>query len=723
MSNKKNSMMVMGPPPSEPKRSKLFYLIGTILFLLIGGFTLYYFTMNEERNGSTSTIAKKENKALASLPDVDMSEVPTPTSEEDVIEKQKNKFSSKPESTIISIQDKKDKPEQEKKGSHTETVQSLPDVVLPEAPESTSKEDDTETVQLDKIEIVSIQDIKLRKAGNDRILDVVVSMKNSNEKDLKMKDCYFEVSLRLENSKDITLGVARHEEVYLESMKTLADTKVNVLLPVNLDIDNLYKEIVSVKQALIDSESRATLRINGNFKLGIKTKQGWIYQKGLDIDFIYKPEIQEKVLTKILEAIISGTVENILHKINDAIGLCELNQIYKEDVQRFTQDYPDKEYVSLLKNRWNEKLERLKKEDHARFETTKQEIDRTEDIKDIQKIASRFREEVPCSDYSENINKYVELRIEAINRLITDYYELLASKISKAKDLCETKKVEEEIKRFNDKNQDSKYVSILKNEFDRKRKELKVEDAANFESVKQKIAQAEQIEAIRELATQFHKENQCSDFLGDINKFVELRIKDIKVRLRSYHKILSNDQIVKIKHFKYIKKRYLLPGYCGHSEIKHGYIVKTIKGDKVVIDNATDLMWHQSGSKWYLNFKEVEGWLKILNREGYAGYNDWRLPTVEEAASLLESEKNAKKGYYINPVFDETQTSIWTVDKRPSYLGREDGWGTWYVSFGILYSVPPFKIPPITQGGFVDFDYETDEDNTHFVRPVRSMER
>ena len=88
--------------------------------------------------------------------------------------------------------------------------------------------------------------------------------------------------------------------------------------------------------------------------------------------------------------------------------------------------------------------------------------------------------------------------------------------------------------------------------------------------------------------------------------------------------------------------------------------MSTIKGDKVVIDHTTGLMWHQSGSYKNMSWKRAKKWVGELNKQGYAGFLDWRLPTLEEAVSLLE--QNEKSGnQFIDPVFDKTQWSIWTL--------------------------------------------------------------
>ncbi len=74
-------------------------------------------------------------------------------------------------------------------------------------------------------------------------------------------------------------------------------------------------------------------------------------------------------------------------------------------------------------------------------------------------------------------------------------------------------------------------------------------------------------------------------------------------------------------------------------------------------------------------WEKAKQWVNELNSRRYAGYSDWRLPTAEEAASLLKSSK--KNGdLYIDPVFDHRQRWIWTGDSE--LLG-----GVWIVEFSI----------------------------------------
>ena len=175
------------------------------------------------------------------------------------------------------------------------------------------------------------------------------------------------------------------------------------------------------------------------------------------------------------------------------------------------------------------------------------------------------------------------------------------------------------------------------------------------------------------------------------------------ITLRSAYKTLSVSEVQSMPNVSIREKDDW--GFYGHSTINHDYNLKTIGGDKVVVDSATGLMWHQSGSDNYMQWDEAKEWVEDLNsEEGYAGYNDWRLPTVDEAVSLLEPSRT-NGDLYIDPVFSKKQEYIWTGDK----VARE-----------------PTDGIDVNRYWFVNFDYgcmqRASNGDWGYVRPVRSME-
>ena len=167
------------------------------------------------------------------------------------------------------------------------------------------------------------------------------------------------------------------------------------------------------------------------------------------------------------------------------------------------------------------------------------------------------------------------------------------------------------------------------------------------------------------------------------------------INLRSSYKEITLSQVQSLSNILIREKNKW--GFDGHSTINHKYNLKAISGDKVVVDNATGLMWHQNGSNEHMIWNDARDWVKKLNKGGYAGFRDWRLPTLEEASSLLESSKRIGDKY-IAPLFSNKQISIWTGDK----YGLK---GTW-----VIYFID----------GHVGWEYIR---NYIFVRPVRSLIR
>lgn len=141
------------------------------------------------------------------------------------------------------------------------------------------------------------------------------------------------------------------------------------------------------------------------------------------------------------------------------------------------------------------------------------------------------------------------------------------------------------------------------------------------------------------------------------------------VGLRSEHRYIDGDS------YSEILKRL---GFEAEFRVRSGdfpnqFEPKSVNGDDIVIDRASGLMWHPSGSEAPLDFFTAQEWIDDLNIQRYAGYSDWRIPTAEELLSLLETDK-MNGDARIDPFFSDVQSVIWTGDDY--YPGR-----SWVVNF------------------------------------------
>ncbi|WP_319550104.1 DUF1566 domain-containing protein [Desulfogranum marinum] len=107
----------------------------------------------------------------------------------------------------------------------------------------------------------------------------------------------------------------------------------------------------------------------------------------------------------------------------------------------------------------------------------------------------------------------------------------------------------------------------------------------------------------------------------------------------------------------------------------HGSFANFLADDDdktVVVDEKTGLMW-QCGGVDLCSIRNMKRAIEQLNNNGFAGYHDWRMPTVEEAMSLMETAPNAK-GIYLHPCFSREQPFIFVAARR-----RPTGY--WFVDY------------------------------------------
>lgn len=165
-----------------------------------------------------------------------------------------------------------------------------------------------------------------------------------------------------------------------------------------------------------------------------------------------------------------------------------------------------------------------------------------------------------------------------------------------------------------------------------------------------------------------------------------------KTALRNQPRDISaKDAPAIIKRLGFFDKSMNPGGDC-----QNNFQAKVLNSDKVVVDDAVGLMWHPAGSELAMELSKAKEWLSAFNARKYAGFSDWRLPTIEEAWTVLES--SAKNGnLFVDPIFSSALKNMWTCD----YIGAETAW---YLSFDT---------------GKMNRDYVF---NYVFVRPVRNIQ-
>ena len=99
-------------------------------------------------------------------------------------------------------------------------------------------------------------------------------------------------------------------------------------------------------------------------------------------------------------------------------------------------------------------------------------------------------------------------------------------------------------------------------------------------------------------------------------------------------------------------------------------------GDGTISDTRSNLMWKKDDSfkefGYGINWFEAQDYCEILNEKKFAGYDDWRLPSGEEAKSAFSfTQSNTDKDgaeTHISDLFEPGGGhNTWTYEEKPDY--------------------------------------------------------
>ncbi len=135
--------------------------------------------------------------------------------------------------------------------------------------------------------------------------------------------------------------------------------------------------------------------------------------------------------------------------------------------------------------------------------------------------------------------------------------------------------------------------------------------------------------------------------------------------------------------------------------------------DGTVTDLQEGLMWKKidlyQEKKIWSSWEDSQKQIESFNKEGYAKYSDWRLPTREELKSLYEEDKDVPWKYYwteniihIDPIFGYSHCCFWSSELYKDKYA----WGFNYIG-GKEY-------PSMKGGGQYHLSLST-------IRPVRNI--
>ena len=115
---------------------------------------------------------------------------------------------------------------------------------------------------------------------------------------------------------------------------------------------------------------------------------------------------------------------------------------------------------------------------------------------------------------------------------------------------------------------------------------------------------------------------------------------------------------------------------------KGGFAVKTLNGDKVVVDYETHLTWQPPSNAESYNWQEA---LSYCETSVYAGYDDWRLPNIKELESLIHYGKEEGHTTDFPEEFLNNLRDYYSFWSSTTEIGGDKNWAFYLRDGGTMF--------------------------------------
>ncbi|MDM8555952.1 DUF1566 domain-containing protein [Desulfococcaceae bacterium HSG7] len=80
-------------------------------------------------------------------------------------------------------------------------------------------------------------------------------------------------------------------------------------------------------------------------------------------------------------------------------------------------------------------------------------------------------------------------------------------------------------------------------------------------------------------------------------------------------------------------------------------------------------MWASKDNGYDINWNNAKRYCESY-KDG--GHSDWRMPTINELASIYDKSKNNRYGYHVSPLIGISESCLWSSELRGSKAARFD---------------------------------------------------